>query len=87
MVLGDLLSGRSEWSPGPIHWAPASGQASDALQLLMANSYSSRGRPTGPEGSLPSVKEYHEFDIHQDSNMGSKYPRHPHTGVLAASVP
>jgi hypothetical protein len=36
----------------------------------MADSYSSQGRPTGPEGSLPFIEEYHESDIHQDSNMG-----------------
>jgi hypothetical protein len=39
-------------------------------QLPMANSYNSRGRPTGPKGSLPSFEEYHESDVHQDSNMG-----------------
>jgi hypothetical protein len=39
-------------------------------KLPMANSYSSQGRPTGPKGSLPSFKEYHESDVHQDSNMG-----------------
>jgi hypothetical protein len=39
-------------------------------KLPMADSYSSRGRPTGPKGSLPSVEEYHESDIHHDSNMG-----------------
>jgi hypothetical protein len=39
-------------------------------KLPMANSYSSQGHSTGPEGSLSSFKEYHESDIHQDSNMG-----------------
>ena len=33
MALNELLAGRFEWSLGPIHWAPASGQAGDALQL------------------------------------------------------
>jgi hypothetical protein len=69
MALGELLAGKSEWSPGPIRWAPASGQAGDASKLPMANSYSSQGRLSGPKGSLPSFKEYHESDVHQDSNM------------------
>jgi hypothetical protein len=56
--------------PSPIHWALAGGQAGDALQLSMADSYSSQGHPTGPEGSLPSVEEYPESDVHQDSNLG-----------------
>jgi hypothetical protein len=40
------------------------------FELSMVDSYSSRGRLTGPEGSLPSIEEYHESDVHQDSNMG-----------------
>jgi hypothetical protein len=39
-------------------------------KFLMADSYSSQGCPTGPEGSSPSIEEYHESTIHQDSNMG-----------------
>jgi hypothetical protein len=39
-------------------------------KLPTANSYSSKGCPTGPEGSLPSFEEYHKSDVHQDSNMG-----------------
>jgi hypothetical protein len=39
-------------------------------KFLMVDSYNSRTHPTGPEGSLPSVKEYHESDVHQDSKMG-----------------
>jgi hypothetical protein len=39
-------------------------------ELLMADSCSSRGRSISPEGSLPSIEEYHESDIHLDSNMG-----------------
>jgi hypothetical protein len=39
-------------------------------KLSMADSYSSRGCSSSPEGSLPPVEEYHEFDIHQDSNVG-----------------
>jgi hypothetical protein len=32
MVLGELLASKSEWSPSPIRWALAIGQASDILQ-------------------------------------------------------
>jgi hypothetical protein len=39
-------------------------------ELPMVNSYSSQGRLTSSEGSLPSIEEYHELDVHQDSNMG-----------------
>jgi hypothetical protein len=39
-------------------------------KFLRVDSYSSQGCPTGPEGSLPFLKEYHESDVHQDSNMG-----------------
>jgi hypothetical protein len=70
MALDELFMGRFEWGLDPIRWAPASGQAGDTPQFSMVDSYSSRGRPTTPEGSLPSVKEYHESDVHQDSNMG-----------------
>jgi hypothetical protein len=38
--------------------------------LPIADSYSSRGRLTSPEGSLLSFEEYHELDVHQDPNMG-----------------
>jgi hypothetical protein len=36
----------------------------------MADSYSSWGHPTGSEGSLPSIEEYHESVVHQDSKIG-----------------
>jgi hypothetical protein len=39
-------------------------------KLSMADSYSSWGRSIGPEGSLPSIEEYHESDVYQDLNMG-----------------
>jgi hypothetical protein len=69
MALGELLVGRSKWSPGPICWVPAGCQAGDS-KFPMVNSYSSRGRPTGPEGSLPSIEEYHESNVNQDSDKG-----------------
>jgi hypothetical protein len=39
-------------------------------KFLMVDSYSSQGRPTGFEGLLLSNEEYHESNVHQDSNMG-----------------
>jgi hypothetical protein len=51
MALGKLLVGRFEWSPGPICWVSAGGQAGTYSKLLMVNSYSSWGYPTGPEGT------------------------------------
>jgi hypothetical protein len=39
-------------------------------KLSTSNSYNSLGRLTGLEGSLPSFEEYHESDVHRDSNMG-----------------
>jgi hypothetical protein len=70
MALGELLAGRSGWSPDPIRRGWLVVKLVTYFKLSMVDSYSSRGRPTGPEGSLPSIEEYHESDIHQDSNMG-----------------
>jgi hypothetical protein len=87
VALGVLLAGKSEQSPSPIRWAPLVVKLVTHSKLPMANSYSSRGRPTGLEGLLPPFEEYHESDVHQDSNMGPESPRRPRARVLATSVP
>jgi hypothetical protein len=68
VALYELLVGRSTWSPGPICGLVI--KLVTHSKFPMADPYSSRGRPTGPEGSLPSVEEYHEANVHQDSNLG-----------------
>ena len=56
-VLGELLTGRSEWGPGPRSWGSGVGQLVTDSRFLTAGPYSSQVRSTGPEGSLPFFEE------------------------------
>ena len=57
MVLGELLTGLSEWGPAFCSWGSGMGQLVTDSRLLVANPYSSRVRSTDPKGPLPFFEE------------------------------
>jgi hypothetical protein len=70
MVLGELLTGQFEWGPGSHSQGSGMGQLVTDSKFLMASSYSSQVRSTGPEGLSSFFEEKPLTMRRQDSNVG-----------------
>ena len=87
MVLGELLTGLSEWGLGFPFMGSDMGQLVTDSRFLVANPYSSSVRSTGPKGSLPFFEEKQWTGNRPRLEHELGCPRRSCARVLAASGP